>query len=99
MSAFDWHNTVSVPGRTARRAFVWLAAALALATQPPRFGAGRQHHRFADGVEGNVGQHDRQVRAEERLPPIRQPASPSRVRRGSRSISSTPATGSAPRSG
>ena len=31
MSAFDWHNTVSVPGQHARRAFVWLAAALALA--------------------------------------------------------------------
>ncbi len=31
MSAFDWHNTVTVPGRTARRALVWLAAALTLA--------------------------------------------------------------------
>jgi len=31
MSAFDWHNTVIVPGRTARRALVWLAAALTLA--------------------------------------------------------------------
>ncbi len=31
MSAFDWHNNVSVHGPAARRAFVWLAAALALA--------------------------------------------------------------------
>ena len=31
MSAFDWHNSVSVHGPAARRAFVWLAAALALA--------------------------------------------------------------------
>ena len=31
MSAFDWHNTASVHGRRARRTFVWLAAALALA--------------------------------------------------------------------
>jgi type IV pilus assembly protein PilQ len=31
MSAFDWHNTASVHGRCARWAFVWLAAALALA--------------------------------------------------------------------
>ncbi len=40
MSAFDWHNTVSVPGRTARRAFVWLAAALALANAATAFGQG-----------------------------------------------------------
>jgi type IV pilus assembly protein PilQ len=31
MNAFDWHNTASVHGPAARRAFVWLAAALALA--------------------------------------------------------------------
>jgi type IV pilus assembly protein PilQ len=40
MSAFDWHNTVSVPGRTARRAFVWLAAALALANAATALGQG-----------------------------------------------------------
>ena len=66
MSAFDWHNTVSVPGRTARRAFVWLAAALALANAATALRAGRQQHRFADGVEGNFRQHHRQVRVEER---------------------------------
>jgi type IV pilus assembly protein PilQ len=40
MSAFDWHNSVSVPGRTARQAFVWLAAALALASAATAFGQG-----------------------------------------------------------
>ena len=40
MSAFDWHNTVAVHGRTARRAFVWLAAALALASAGAAFAQG-----------------------------------------------------------
>jgi type IV pilus assembly protein PilQ len=40
MSAFDWHNTVAVRGPSARRAFVWLAAALALAAAGAAFAQG-----------------------------------------------------------
>jgi type IV pilus assembly protein PilQ len=40
MSAFDWDITVSVRGRTARRAFVWLAAALTLASAGVAFAQG-----------------------------------------------------------
>jgi len=40
MSAFDWHNTVAVRGRDARRAFAWLAAALALASAGAAFAQG-----------------------------------------------------------
>ncbi len=40
MSAYDCHNTVAVLGRTVRRTFVWLAAALAMACAGAAFAQG-----------------------------------------------------------
>ena len=56
MSAFDWHNSVSVHGPAARRAFVWLAAALALATTGAVYAQGANSIDSIGGVRaGDVG--------------------------------------------
>ena len=66
MSAFVFIDNVVTGGRTARGARAWLLALLTLLGTGAALRAGGQQHRFDDGVEGHVGAHDREVRAEER---------------------------------
>ena len=98
MSAFASTRQRTRHGRDGRRgaSLRWSLAALALAIAGTALAQAANSIEQRDGVQGQLGPHDRPVHAEGAAGQSARRASRSPARRASRSISSTPATAWAP---